>query len=202
MKPLRLQTFAPGGAPERVRADAVQNMIEVAREQGYQAGYIAGQAAATEAHFADDRRLTSELVEAIADAQMTNEAARAAVVAEIAPLVSRLFAAIAPSIAEAGLVPEIAARVEEALRRAPGAAPRIRCAPELAGAVEAVLASRGLAGAVEGAPELLPREAEIFWEQGFDRLDLDACIAEIRACIAAHLDPDLEEDSHDRRRYG
>ena len=44
-------------------------------------------------------------------------------------------------------------------------------------------------GAIEEAPELLPREAQIFWDQGYDHLDLAGCIAQIRACIAAHLDP-------------
>jgi hypothetical protein len=27
----------------------------------------------------------------------------------------------------------------------------------------------------------------MFWDQGYDHLDLDACIAQIRACIASHL---------------
>ena len=48
--------------------------------------------------------------------------------------------------------------------------------------------ARGLAATIEEAPELLPREAQIFWDQGYDHLDLDACVAQIRACIAAHLD--------------
>ena len=78
--------------------------------------------------------------------------------------------------------------VERALIQAPG------------GAAAAALRARGRraaradAGArwasrpcVEEAPELLPREAQIFWDQGYDHLDLDACIAQIRACIASHL---------------
>ena len=52
------------------------------------------------------------------------------------------------------------------------------------------------------SPELLPREAQVFWDQGYDHLDLDACIAQIRACIASHLHPGSEGEDDDPRRYG
>jgi hypothetical protein len=201
MRAFRLESFAPVVAakaqadpePDRVRA--------AAREEGYEAGYVAGQAAATEAHAEDQSKLTAALVEALADGHMTNEAARRAVLAEVAPLVAKLFGALAPTLADLALPDEIARRVEAALRAVPSARPRIRCAPEVVPTVEATLARFGsAAGAVEAGHDLLPREAEVAWAQGFDRIDLDAAIAEIRGALAAHLNLKDEDDAE--RRYG
>ena len=48
----------------------------------------------------------------------------------------------------------------------------------------------------------MPREAQVFWDQGYDHLDLDACIAQIRACIASHLQPSNVGEDDDPRQYG
>jgi hypothetical protein len=93
---------------------------------------------------------------------------------------------------------EIARVVERALTHAPAARPRLRCAPELVERLRALLAERGLEARIEPAPELLPREAQIFWDQGYDHLDLDACIAEIRACIASHVHRDSTSERHEQ----
>ena len=117
-------------------------------------------------------------------------------------MVEALAAAIAPALAEAGLGAEIARLVERALIQAPEARPRLRCAPEVAERLGAMLRQMGFDAVVEAAPELLPREAQVFWDQGYDHLDLDACIAQIRACIASHLHPGSEGEDDDPRRYG
>jgi hypothetical protein len=199
MSAYRLETFAPAFGL-RARSDPALQRLEAAREDAYHAGFLAGQSMATEAFLDDQTRLTSELIEAIADSRLTNEAARRHVAASAAPMIEALAAAIAPSLAAAGLGAEIARLVERALH-ATGARPRLRCAPELVETVEAALTQRGLAAAIEEAPELLPREAQVFWDQGYDHVDLDACIAQIRACIASHLRSNVGEDD-DPRQYG
>lgn len=198
MSAFRLQNFAAAEEPAGPRASAAE--VEAIREEAWREGYLAGQAAATAVHLEDQTRLTSELIEAISDARLTNEAARRHVAASLAPLASAVVAALTPALAEAGLAAEVAARVEAALRTAPEARPRLRCAPEVAPVIRDVLAERGLPAVVEPAPELLPREAILQWDQGYDRIDLDACAAEIRDCVAAHVEP--EEDVHAERRYG
>ena len=67
-----------------------------------------GRPTATEAFLEEQGRLTSELVEAIDDARLTNEAARRHVAASLAPMVEALAGAIAPALADAGLGAEIA----------------------------------------------------------------------------------------------
>jgi hypothetical protein len=198
MSAYRLETFAPASGL-RVRPPAPERRLEVVREEAWRAGFVAGQAAATESFLQDESRLTSELVEAIADARLTNEAARRHVAGSVAPMVEALATAVAPALAAAGIAAEIARLVERALIAAPDAVPRLRVAPELAGRVGRLLADRGLAATVEEAPELLPREAQVFWDQGYDHLDLDACIAQIRACLASHLEPSSEDDDDPRR---
>jgi flagellar biosynthesis/type III secretory pathway protein FliH len=198
MSAFRLQTFEPTAAREpKISA---RDLAE-ARDAAWREGFLAGQSAATEAWLADQARLTSDFVEAMADAQMTHEAARRHVAAGLAPLLRAICAALTPALAEAGLAAEIAARVERALAAAPEGRPRLRVAPERVQALRGVLAERGLAATVEAAPELLPREAELHWDHGFDRIDLDACAEEIRACVSAHLE-DSEGGFHAERRHG
>jgi hypothetical protein len=108
-------------------------------------------------------------------------------------MIAALCRAIAPALASAGLPAEIGRLVERAAAAAPAARPRLRCAPEIAPRVRALLEERGLAAEIEEGPELLPREAQVFWDQGFDQLDLDACIAQIEACLASHLTSNHED---------
>ncbi len=197
MNAFRLQIFEPAG----VRGPAPEERaLAEAREEAWRAGFLAGQAAATEAHLAEQSRLTSELIEALCDGRLTNEAARRHVAVSLAPFAGAIVAALTPALAEAGLAAEAAARVEQALAAAPEARPVLRCAPELVPVIRGILAERGLAATVEPAPEMLPREAALYWDQGHDRIDLDACAEELRACVAAHLEP--EDAEIEERRYG
>jgi hypothetical protein len=201
MSVFRLETFSPGAGHARLRPDAAP-ALRAARDEAWRAGFVAGQAAATEEFVEDQSRLTAELIEAISDARMTNEAARRHVAASLAPMVGALCAAVAPALAEAGLAAEVGRLVALALEAAPGARPRVRCAPELAPRLEALLAGRDLAADIEEAPELLPREAQVLWDQGYDHLDLDACVAQVRACLTSHLQPENKGEDDDPRRAG
>lgn len=202
MSAFRLDTFLPSSGPVPARIDPVARRIEAEREAAYHAGFLDGQALATEGFLEEEGRLTSELVEAIADARLTNEAARRHVAASIAPMVEALTAGITPVLAEAGIGAEVARLVSRALAVAPEARPRLRCAAELAPRLEKLLRARDLDAEIEPAPELLPREARIFWDQGYDHVDLDACIAQIRACVASHLHSGNTGEDDDPRRYG
>lgn len=201
MNAFRLQTFTPA-MPVGPRQSARDRLLERIREDGYRAGFVSGQAAATEAHLEDQSRLTSELIESIGDARLTNEAARQHVAASLTPALQALASALAPALADAGIGAEIARAVEAARAAAPEARPIIRCAPELAGRLAALCAERGLEAGIESAPDLLPREARIHWDQGYDHIDLDACIARITACLASHLDTQNGSEDHDDRRFG
>lgn len=197
MSGYRLETFAPGGgAAARPRRNPVEERIEAVREEAWHAGFLEGQAMAAEAHLDDQSRLTSAFIEALADARVTNEAARHHVAESVAPMLEALVAALAPALADAALGAEVGRLVERALLHAPPARPRLRLAPEICDRIEAALRERGLAATIEEAADLMPREVQVFWDQGYDHLDLDACIAQIRACIASHLR--TRADSDDR----
>jgi len=200
MTALQLQTFAPAESEGVGRPDPAARRLARAREAAYEEGYLAGQASATEAHLQDQALLSSQLVETLIDAGLTNEAARRHVAASLAPMVRALCAAVAPALARAGLTEEIARLVAQALERAPNAEPIVRCAPEVSERIEALLRERSLKARVEPSPELLSREAEVRWDHGFDRLDLDACVTEIEACVTRHLgsgDAASDEGSND-----
>ena len=202
MSAYRLETFLPATGPLPVRHDPVARRIEAEREAAYHSGFLDGQALATEGFLEEQARLTSELIEAIADARLTNEAARRHVSASLAPMIEALTAAVTPVLADAGVGAEVAQILARALALAPEARPRLRVAPELAPRLRTLLGERGLDAEIEEAPELLPREAQIFWDQGYDHVDLDACIAQICACVASHLQAAKTSEDDDPRRYG
>lgn len=201
MNAYRLERFSPA-IPSGPTPSMIERRIDTVREESYRLGFLAGQAAANEAFLDEQGRLTGDLVEAIADARLTNEAARRHVAASMGPMIAALASGIAPTLAEAGLGAEVTRIVERALVQAPGARPRLRCAPEVAARLSDLLAGRGLDATVEEAPELLPREALIFWDQGYDHLDLDGCVAQMRACIASHLARNGTGEDDDPRHFG
>lgn len=207
MSVYRLETFSPGHGAAVAKAlaprhDPVERRLAAAREAAYAEGFIAGQAAATEAMLAEEGRLTSDLVEALSDLRMTNEAARRHVAASLAPMLGAIVTAVTPALAEAGLAAEVTRAVERAVAAAPKGRPRIRCAPEVVDRLGDRLEERGIAAVIEAAPELLPREAQVVWEHGFDHIDLDACAAQVRACVLAHLGTEADGDDHDRHQHG
>ena len=104
MSAYRLETFLPAAGPG-FRQDGLGRRLEAAREKAYTEGYLEGQAAATDGFLEEQGRLTTELVEAIDDARLTNEAARRHVAASLAPMVEALGGAVAPALADAGLGP-------------------------------------------------------------------------------------------------
>ena len=204
MSAYRLETFVPASGTPLGRPNPLEQQLEKVREDAYHAGVLAGQAMAAEAHLDDQSRLTAEFIEALADSRLSNEAARRHVVASLVPAIEALVAAITPALADAGLGREVARLIERAMLAAPGMRPRLRVAPEMADTIAEILQERGLGAVIEEAPELLPREAQIFWDQGYDHLDLDGCIAQVTACIASHLENGraAEEDSDDERFHG
>lgn len=203
MSAFRFETYPPSDAGLAPRQPSPRDReIEAVREAAYRAGYLDGQAAASEALLDEQGRLTSDFVEALEDARMTNEAARRHVAASLAPVASAICTALTGVLAASGLAAEVAGRVEHALSTAPDARPRLRCAPELVATLRGIFAERGLTAAVEPAPEMLPREVTLHWEQGFDRIDLEACAEEIRACIERHLEAAAEDNIAELRRYG
>jgi hypothetical protein len=202
MSLFRLETFSPDATPAR-RVSPLERRIEGVREDAYQAGFVAGQGAATEGHLEDQSRLTAAFIEALEDARMTNEAARRHVAASLAPVMAALARTVAPALAEAGLAAEVERLAARALAAAPEARLRLRVSPEMTAHIVHILSVRGFDATVEPAPELLPREVQIFWDQGYDHLDLDACAARVLARIAACIDPQRDEPDHEHAsRFG
>ncbi|WP_424930851.1 hypothetical protein [Amaricoccus macauensis] len=204
MSNFRLQEFDPATAAGSSTSNgdaALEARIDQARAQGYEEGFLAGQGAATETYLSEQSRLTSELVEALNDAGMTNEAARMHVSATVAPLIEAVVRAIAPSLADAGMVNEIGRIVTEAIESVPAAKPRIRCSSELAAPLNRMVEEREITAEIDEAPELLPREAQIFWDQGYDHLDMETCIDRIREVISSHFSQDNGDLRDERRGY-
>ncbi|WP_424929313.1 hypothetical protein [Amaricoccus tamworthensis] len=187
----QLETFSPEEkkkvAPPPKKKEIPAPDLKAIREEAYAQGVIDGRSAATEEYLNDQGRLTAELIEALYDAGMTNEAARQHVSASMVPIVETIARAIAPVLAEHGLISEIGRLVRQALDSCPKARPRVRCSSELFEPLQRLVNERSLDADVEMAGELLPKEARIIWDQGYDHIDLDACVEEILGCVKLHF---------------
>ena len=85
MSAYRLETFPAGRGARAARRRRSSAALETRPRAGLTEGFLDGQAMATEGFPREQGRLTTELVEAIADAELTNEAARRHVAATLAP---------------------------------------------------------------------------------------------------------------------
>ena len=68
--------------------------------------------------------------------------------------------------------------------------------------LRALFAERFPGAEIEEAGELLPREAQVHWDQGYDHLDLDACVTQVLACVASHLHSGHQGEDDDFGRNG
>ncbi|MEO1292475.1 MAG: hypothetical protein AAFV62_06560 [Pseudomonadota bacterium] len=172
-----LEDFAPGatGTYGRTETDPAA-ALQAAWSEGYEAGARQGAEAAAKEAEEDRQRVSAALVEAVRDLRLGHGEVQAQVIAGVAPLIAAAVGALAPKLALAGLADRAADAVAHALATRPNPIPILACAPESHAAVAAALAEANLEARVHEDPRLTPLEAEIRWDDGFDRIDLTALL--------------------------
>ena len=183
---IALETFEPHGADEVVRM--TKGELASARRESFEAGYEAARAA-LEAEHAETRAAHRATLESNLQAlSFTHEEARAHVLSQLAPLLCALTEKVFPLSAHSGLAEALIATLEPAARQASSAPVNLQVHPDLRAQLEAALdgcvappcAIREDAALDPGAIELRLGDSEM-------RIDMDAVLAELHACIDSHL---------------
>ncbi len=181
---LKLEVFSPGAEMEMAKREHIAQKVAEAYREGHAKGFAQGSEASAREHAEAQDQLRIQFVEALRDAQMSYAEAQTAVVASLIPVVRALTEGLAPSLAEAGLITELERQLKNVLEARPDLVPRISCAPELAAGIKAALPHFSERYTVDQDPRLTPLEARLAWDDGFDEIDIEACLSEMRKAVA------------------
>ncbi|MEO0912208.1 MAG: hypothetical protein AAFY59_04360 [Pseudomonadota bacterium] len=184
MTGLQLEVFTPGAEMEMAKREDLAQKVAEAYREGHARGFAQGAEASAKEHADAQDQLRAQFVEALRDAQIEQAEAQNHVLTSLLPLMLALTDTLAPALAEAGLVTALETQLKAALAKRPEAVPVISCAPELEAGIKSAL--QHMEGRFRVLPDLqlTPLEARLAWDNGFDEINLDACLAAMRAQIA------------------
>ena len=157
--------------------------FEVLRQNAYNEGVKNGADAATRAFEAEKLRTLSPILEALNDMAFSQVEARHALLASLHPMMRGLVSAVLPECARLGLSREIEAIVASACEKSPDSQLIIRVPTDAVSALTELLAKTKADLRVEGDATLDALHVNIAWQGGFDTLNIDAALADIRAAV-------------------
>ena len=184
MAALKFDTFTPDGVSETNREDDAATLIAQAFQDGHAKGFAQGCEESAREHADTQEQLRSQLIEVIKDHEQDHAQAQRGVITSLLPLVDNMVKTLAPNLAASGFMHELHEHLQAAIDSRPSAVPVITCAPELVSEIQAAFATWSGAFEVRGDNRMTPLEAQIRWDDGFDHIDLDRCLAELTQSIA------------------
>ena len=203
MTAMKLQDFADGktvianaessGAeqkPPKPGPDqkTIETMLAKARGKGRADGFAEGVAMAEARAESELRMVLSALSEQVSDLTLKQESVHQQIAISVQEITSVLFRAIAPALSDSILIKEIQDTVSDALRRAPSAKLVVTVSPERATMVCEALTKENMNVHVDEDPDLGSLGARIYWQGGYDSIDLQGCIDSALGIIKSHLD--------------
>ena len=181
MTALKLESFSHD--VEIRRGISKFESFEALRESAYNEGVKSGAEAASRAFEDEKIRTLAPILEALNDMGFTQVEACQAMLKSMQPMVEKLVETVLPATARQGFGAEVAALLLKAYEKAPAAHIVISVAPDAVAAIHAFLAPSKADFAVEPNPDLTDLQARVSWQGGYDQLDLDATIADVRTAI-------------------
>ena len=157
--------------------------FEAMRENAFKDGVKSGAEAATRAYEAEKLRTLAPILEALNDMSFSQIEARQAMLNSLRPMIAKLVEAVLPQSAHHGLAAGISELVARACEKSPESRIVIFVAPDAVSAIQALLAPSKADFSVEPEPEFDGLQARIEWQGGYDQIDLDAALNEIRTAV-------------------
>jgi len=159
--------------------------FEALRDNAYTEGVKAGADATSRAFEEEKIRTLAPILEALNDMAFTQVEACRSMVKSMQPMVEQLVETLLPESARLGFGAEVSALISKALEKAPSAKLIITVSPDTVTAMQSMLAPAKADYAIEPDPSMGALEARVSWQGGYDKIDLDATLTEIRAAITA-----------------
>lgn len=157
--------------------------IEALKQEAFEAGIQEGANAASDAFSAEQSHCLSRIQEIIGDAFFAREEAHRNTMASLHPLLETMLETLAPSLGETGLSAEISRIVTEAITAAPEESISISVPEGMGQDISQMLAnSEGTVHVIED-PKIKPRQAQIEWSGGFDKIDLQQSANQVAKAI-------------------
>lgn len=165
---------------------------------GHAAGLAEGIAQEAARAEAEGTRISQELATALQDAAFTFAEARAQVIASLGPLIEVIVARLLPALAAEALGPWLRVEVERAARADAACPVTIHVHPSRLDAVRACLPP-GAAHRLSPDPALGPHGARLSCGTRETALDLDACVAGIRAALSNLAETPVLSEPQDQK---
>lgn len=201
MRALTLEAFQPDPDPDpssRTK-QTLARALKSAQEEGYRQGFSDGAAASASEHAASEAVLREQFVEALRDAALAHAAVRSDIMAAFFTVAERVFRQFAVTVAQSLAPQEVVAHLRRAAEQAPDATLIVAAAPELAERLRGFLEDEAIAAEIVADPRLTPLEAQIRWENGFDRIDFDSALEAIERLLENTRQSIGAQDHADRR---
>ncbi len=181
MTALKLESFSHD--VEIRRGISKFESFEALRDSAYNEGVKSGAAATSRAFEEQKIRTLTPILEALNDISFTQVEANRAMLKSMRPMVEKLVETVLPASAHQGFGAEVTALLVKAYEKAPAARIIISVAPDAVAAIHSFLATAKADFSVEPDPALNELQARVDWQGGYDQLDLDAAITDVRAAI-------------------
>jgi len=159
--------------------------FEALRDSAYSEGIKAGAEATSRAFEEEKIRTLAPILEALNDMAFTQVEACRAMVKSMQPMVEQLVETLLPESARMGFGAEVSALICKAFEKAPAAKLIITVSPDTVPAMQSMLAPAKAEYAIEPDPSMGGLEARVSWQGGYDQIDLDATLTQIRTAITA-----------------
>jgi len=157
--------------------------FEALRDNAYSDGVKSGAEAASRAFEDEKIRTLSPILEALNDMSFSQVEACQTMMKSMRPMVEQLVKTVLPESARLGFGAEVAALLCKAYEKAPTSQITIHVAPDAVPSIQALLAPSKADFSVEPDPALDGLQAQVSWQGGYDQIDLDAALDNVRSAI-------------------
>jgi len=181
MSVLKLESFSHD--VEIRRGISKFESFEALRDSAYSEGVKSGADAASRAFEDEKIRTLAPILEALNDMGFTQIEACQAMLKSMRPMVERLVETVLPESARQGFGAEVAALLCKAYEKAPTAQIVISVAPDAVASIQSLLTPSKADFSVEADPALNGLQARVNWQGGYDQINLDDALKEVRAAI-------------------
>lgn len=181
MSVLKLESFSHD--VEIRRGISKFESFEALRDSAYSDGVKTGAESASRAFEDEKIRTLAPILEALNDMSFSQVEACQATLKSMRPMVEQLVQTVLPESARLGFGAEVSALLCKAYEKAPASQVTISVAPDAVASIQALLAPSKAAFSVEPDPALDGLQARVNWQGGYDQIDLDAALNDVRTAI-------------------
>ena len=195
MSVLKLESFSHD--VEIRRGISKFESFEALRDSAYSEGVKSGADAASRAFEEEKIRTLAPILEALNDIGFSQVEACQTVLKSMRPLVEQLLETVLPETARQGFGAEISALLLKAYEKAPKAQFTISVTPDAVSSIQSLLSPSKADFTVLPDPALDGLQARVNWQGGYDQIDLDAALDDVRSAVNTFFNSFENTGTHD-----